>query len=292
MACNEMISNIMKYECHGHIIADGCGYQASMARHRHGADEAYVRRALESVAARGVGFYRDGGDKYMVSALAKRIAGEYGIDYRTPVFIAHKTGHYGSMYGRDFDDLKEFRALVGEAKALGADFIKLTVSGMLDFDDGGKILGPVFGGDDLKEAVRIAGGEGLSVMTHVNGADNIKMALEAGVASVEHGFWPDSSVIGYFLQTGAVWVPTCVAVYNLIGAGRYADDTLRKIHDAQKAVLVEAYHRGVLIASGSDCGAFMVLQGKGTEDEIALLAAVGIDPDRGNRAIEEKFRRC
>lgn len=281
----------MKYECHGHIIADGYGYKESMARHRHGADEAYVRRALESVAARGVGFYRDGGDKYMVSALAKKIAGEYGIDYRTPVFIAHKTGHYGAMYGRSFDDLKEFRALIEDAKALGADFVKLTVSGMLDFDDGGKILEPVFGGEELKEAVRIAGGEGFSVMAHVNGADNIKMALEAGVGSIEHGFWPDSSVIEYFLQTDAVWVPTCVAVYNLIGAGRHDDDNLRKIHEAQRAVLVEAYHRGVLIASGSDCGAYMVIQGKGTDDEIGLLAAMGIDPDRGNRAVAERFRR-
>jgi hypothetical protein len=279
----------MKYECHGHIIADGVSYQEAMARHKNGVDEVCVRGALETVAAHGIGYYRDGGDKYLVSAAAKKRAGDYGIDYRTPIYITHKKGCYGAMYGRAFDGLRELRALIFEAKTLGADFVKLTVSGMLDFDDGGKILGPVFSGAELKEAVTISQGEGLAVMAHVNGADTMKAALEVGVDSIEHGFWPDSSVIEYFLQTDAVWVPTCVAVYNLIGAGRYSDAVLKKIHEAQKAVLTEAYRRGVLIASGSDCGAWRVMQGRGTDDELTVLAGMGIDPERGNRAIRERF---
>ncbi|SHH94404.1 Amidohydrolase family protein [Sporobacter termitidis DSM 10068] len=281
----------MKYECHGHIIADGVSYQEAMARHKGGIDAAYVHKALKTVAAHGIGFYRDGGDKYMVSAFAKKIAGEYGVDYRTPVFISHKAGYYGSMYGRSFENMREFHALILEAKAQGADFVKLTVSGMLDFDDGGRIMGPVFSGPELREAVKISNGEGFSVMAHVNGADNIKAALEAGVDSVEHGFWPDGDVIDYFLQTGAVWVPTCVAVYNLIDTGRYSGDTMRKIHEAQRRVLAEAYARGVPIASGSDCGAWMVRQGQGTDDELAVLAGMGIDPEKGNRAVAERFRR-
>jgi imidazolonepropionase-like amidohydrolase len=282
----------MKYECHGHIIADGVSYKDAMARHKSGVDEAYVRSALQKVAAHGIGFYRDGGDKYMVSAFAKKVAGEYGVDYRTPVSIAHKNGCYGAMYGRGFDDMRGFRALVAEAKALGADFVKLTVSGMLDFDGGGRITGPLFSGPELKEAVKIANGEGFRVMAHVNGADNIKAALEAGVDSVEHGFWPDGSVIDCFLQADAVWVPTCAAVHNLIGAGRYSDNVLLNIHAAQKTVLTEAYARGVLIASGSDCGAWRVPQGQGTDDELEVLADMGIAPERGNRAIAERFKRA
>ncbi len=281
----------MKYECHGHIIADGISYADSMERNKNGVDEAFVRKNLKTIAEHGIGFYRDGGDKYMVSALAKKIAGEYGIDYRTPIYIAHKTGHYGSMYGRSFDNMRDYLMLVREAKTLGADFIKITVTGMLDFADEGKIIGPVFSCAELREAVKIAEGEGFGVMAHVNGAEHMKDALEAGVKSIEHGYWPDSSVIDYFLQTNAVWVPTCAAVYNLIGAGRYHQSGMRKIHDAQKSVLKEAYTRGVLIASGSDCGAWMVPQGKGTEDEIAILAEMGISPDRGNETIKQKFKR-
>ncbi len=281
----------MIYECHGHIIADGVSYKDSMQRHKNGVDKKYVRRALETVAGCGVGFYRDGGDKYMVSAFAKTIAGEYGIDYRTPGCILHKKGYYGSMYGRSYDDMAGFRARVDEAKEHGADFIKTTVTGMLDFENGGGIMGPVLSAGELKEAVRIAEGEGFRVMAHVNGAENIKKALEAGVSSIEHGFWPDSSVIDYFLQTGAVWVPTCATAYNLIGSGRYADTVMHKVFESQKSILIEAYGRGVLIASGSDCGAWNVPQGKGTLDEIAILREMGIDPDKANRAIEKRFKR-
>jgi hypothetical protein len=281
----------MKYECHGHIIADGESYTEAMERHQKGVDVLYVRNALKTIAGHGIGYYRDGGDKYMVSAYARKIAVDYGVDYRTPVFIAHKKGYYGSMYGRSFETLHEFHDLVLDAKALNADFVKLTVSGMLDFNDGGQIMGPVFSGDELKEAVNISNGEGFRVMAHCNGADNIKTALEAGVDSIEHGFWPDMSVIDYFLQTGAVWVPTCVTVANIISAGRFEASVLQKIHDVQKAVLLEAYARGVLIASGSDCGAWMVPQGKGTDDELAVLAGMGIDPEKGNNAVRDKFQR-
>lgn len=280
----------MKYECHGHIIADGVSYAEAMERHKNGVDEAFVRSALQTLTAHGIGYYRDGGDKYMVSAYAKKIAEEYGIDYRTPIYITHKEGYYGGMYGCAFENMADFYKLVRQAKKLGADFIKITVTGMLDFAEGGKIMGPVFSSAELREAVKIAEGEGFKVMAHCNGAENIKNALEAGVRSIEHGFWPDSGVIDYFLQTDAVWVPTCAAVYNLIDEGRYDKNTMQKIHNAQKTVLKEAYTRGVLIASGSDCGAWMVPQGKGTDDEIAILAGMGIDPSLGNKAIAETFR--
>ena len=281
----------MKYECHGHIIADGENYAGAMERHQKGVDVLYVRNVLKRIADHGIGYYRDGGDKYMVSAYAKKIAVDYGIDYRTPIFIIHRKGYYGSLYGRSFESRREYRALIQEAKTLGADFVKLTVSGMLDFDEGGRLTGPVFNGAALREAVNIANGEGFAVMAHCNGADNIKAALEAGAQSIEHGFWPDGSVIDYFLQTGAVWVPTCVTVTNIIGAGRYSPAVMQNIHDVQKAVLQEAYAHGVLIASGSDCGAWMVLQGKGTDDEIAVLAGIGIDLEKGNAAIRDKFQR-
>lgn len=281
----------MKCECHGHIIADGVSYAAAMERHKNGVDFDYVRGALEKVRGCGVDFYRDGGDKYLVSAYAKTIAGEYGIDYRTPIWITHKKGCYGGMYGRAFETMKEYRALVEEALRLGADFVKLTVTGMLDFENGGEVTGQPFVGAELREAVRIAKGEGLAVMAHVNGADFMREALDAGVDSVEHGFWPDERVIGWFLDTGAVWVPTGVAVYNHIGMGRYDDNVMRRIHEAQRDILIKAYEKGVLIACGSDAGAHLVYQGRGTDDELRLLSDMGIDPRKGNEEIMRRFKR-
>lgn len=49
-------------------------------------DEALIRACLKRYQGLDVRFVRDGGDNLGVSALAKKIAPEYGIDYRTPVF--------------------------------------------------------------------------------------------------------------------------------------------------------------------------------------------------------------
>jgi len=281
----------MIFECHGHIILDGDTYSGAVARHERGVDKAFVRKNLQICLEHGIVFYRDGGDKHGASVFAKSIAAEYGIDYRTPAYIIHKKGYYGGMFGKSFEDLSDFCTLVADAKLLGADFIKMTASGMLDFSSGGDVTHPAMTFHELREMVNISHGEGLSVMIHANGADSIRRAAESGADSIEHGFYMDSDCMKVMAQTGAVWVPTSVAVANLIGAGRYDDDLLNRIVGGHKAALTEAAALGVLIACGSDAGAVKVLQGTGTLDELSLLDSLGIDTSPGNRKIEEVFRR-
>lgn len=280
-----------KYECHGHIILDGEDYSKAVKRHKNGPDERYIRQTLEELKKHRIIFYRDGGDKLNVSSYARKIAQEYGIDYRTPVFAIHKRGFYGSMFGRAFDSRSDMKRLIFEARDLGADYIKLMVSGIMDFETDGSVSGPALSPGELKEAINICSGEGLGVMVHVNGASNIKNALEAGVKSIEHGYWADREVIDIFLQTGAVWVPTISPVQNLIGSGRFSDEVVGNVLEKRKDILISAYTKGVPVASGSDCGSFAVPQGRGTEDEYSYLTELGIDPERGNRMISSLFRR-
>ena len=280
----------MLYECHGHIILDGISYAGAVERHKNGPLESLIRQNFENCVKQGVRFYRDGGDRHGVSVLAKSIAREYGVDYCTPTFIIHKKGHYGTMFGREFEDLTEFKGLVAEAKRLGADFIKLTASGMLDFTNGGEVMGPFMMERELKEMVNISEGEGFRVMLHVNGADNIKMAVEAGVSSIEHGFWPDEAAAAAIADADIVWVPTRAAVANHIGTGKLDDLALQKILDVQERALRRAYSLGAMIASGSDSGANMVFPDRGALDENRLLAEIGIDPQKGNEKIAEIFR--
>lgn len=281
----------MIYECHGHIILDGIAYTGAIARHQSSLDEAFIHNNLKICAEHGVVFYRDGGDKHGASGFARKIAGAYGIDYRTPMYIIHKRGHYGGMFGRAFDSIPEYRNLVGEAKRLGADFIKTTASGLLDFAHCGNVAGPALTLEELREIVSIAHGEGFAVMVHANGTDNIKRAVESGADSIEHGFYMDMAALSMMADTGAVWVPTCATVYNLIGSGRYDDNVLRGILDDHKAALVETSVLGVLVACGSDAGASMVPQGKGTIDEILIIESFGVDFEKGNRKIERIFKR-
>lgn len=279
----------MMYECHGHIMLNGVSYQEAADQHKNGVNETSLRNNLDTCRQFGIGFFRDGGDKQMVSAYAKKIASEYEIDYLTPIFAIHKKGFYGAMFGYEFENMAEFTFLVKKAKSHGADFIKLMASDIMNFRTGGEISGLSLCTSELIEAVKIARGEGLSVMAHVNGAENIKNALSAGVKSIEHGFCPDLEVVDYFVQCEAVWVPTRSPVQNLIGTGLFSDIVLQNILDNQKAVLQAAYDRNVLIASGSDSGALLVKHGKGTIDEYNSLTDMGLDPERGNRKLAELF---
>lgn len=279
----------MKYECHGHIILDGNDYAGATKRHKNGPDESFIRHNLKILRDSGIGYYRDGGDKYHVCAFARKIADEYGIHFRTPIFAIYKKGGYGAMFGRSFESTSEMGSLILHAKEMGADFIKLMVSGIMNFKTDGSISAPSLNYDEIREAVKIAEGEGMSVMAHVNGAVDVKFALEAGVKSIEHGYWTDTETIDIFLQTGAVWVPTISPVRNLLGSGIFSDSVLMNILKSQKSILVHAYACGVPIASGSDSGSFMVRQGVGTLNEYGYLEALGINPERGNRLIAEKF---
>jgi len=78
-------------------------------------------------------------------------------------------------------------------------------------------------------------------------------------------------------------------VSNLVGEGRYGDATLTAILRHHGEMLRYAAERGALIASGSDCGAYRVLQGVGTDDEYAALRRLSIDPQRGNEAVAMRF---
>ena len=173
-------------ECHAHALMNGVNYREAVALHREKANEEAVRKCLRAYQEAEVSFVRDGGDPYGVASLAARLAPEYGIDYRTPVFAIHRNGHYGEIVGHGFDNLKEFHGLVLKAGEEGADFIKIMTTGLLDFKNHGKVTGEPLEAEEVKEMVHIAHEEGFAVMSHTNGVYGTRAAIEAGVDSLEH----------------------------------------------------------------------------------------------------------
>ena len=77
-------------ECHAHIFMDGINYREAVKCHKDGADEKIIREHLEAYKKAGISFVRDGGDPYGASVLARKLAPEYDIDYRTSAFAIHK----------------------------------------------------------------------------------------------------------------------------------------------------------------------------------------------------------
>ena len=281
-------------DCHIHMVLDGVYYRDAIDAHKAGPRDDIIRPRLRDYAARGITYLRDGGDAYGAGERARVLAPEYGIEYRTPTFNLCLKGRYGAFIGRSFETLEEYRALVAEVARRGGDFIKLMISGIMDFDQYGRITSEPLTPDQMKALFHIAHEEGFAVMAHANGARTVGYALEAGVDSVEHGAYMDAEAVRALAQSDAVWVPTLVTVGNLIGCGRYPDDVLTRILDLQLKNVAECARLGGRIALGSDAGAYKVYHGQGTLDEYDLLKrALGDRTDavlaEGERIIREKF---
>ena len=239
-------------ECHAHIFMNGVNYKKAVQIHADGVQDWVIEKHLQAYKDAGVFFVRDGGDAIGVSKRTKELAGDYGIDYRTPIFAIHKEGHYGAIVGRSFSNLREYHKRVLEAKEEGADFVKIMTTGLLDFDNHGKITGTPLDREEVKEMVHIAHQEGFAVMSHTNGVYGVQAAVEAGVDSVEHGNYMDEETITMLAESETIWVPTLVTVRNLLGDGRYEDAALLPIVQWGERSLRLAFEKGVKTALGSD----------------------------------------
>ena len=112
--------------------------------------------------------------------------------------------------------------------------------------------------EELAAAVHEARAVGSYVMAHAYGPRAIANALEAGVASIEHGNLLDEATAAAMKRHGAWLVPTLVT-YELIDSPdsgeRLSPDNLRKTRQARErsfeAVRI-AQEAGLAIGSGSD----------------------------------------
>ncbi len=155
----------------------------------------------------------------------------------------------------------------------GADLIKITSTGgvMTDRATGTSQQMEM---DELKEVVLAAARMGKKVASHAHHEDGIVAALEAGVASIEHGSYTGPRAIKLFRETGAYLVPTLLAGKTVVALALevdYMSDVVKK-----KAIRVgsdmagnfeKAHKAGVNIAYGTDSG----ISRHGTNAEEAVL---------------------
>lgn len=282
----------MRYDCHMHMILDGQDWRAAIARHREGPEEGFIRRVLEGYRQAGFGYLRDGGDRWNAGKRAREIAPEYGIVYRTPLAPLCRKGHYGAFIGKTYENYREYRELVRQQRDEGADFVKIMISGLMDFDRYGVLTDIPREEAEIRELIHIAHEEGFSVMAHANGARTVETAARAGVDSVEHGAYLDGDALQAMTENGTVWVPTLSTVGNLRGKGRFDEGAVERILDSALANVKAFANQGGLLAPGTDAGAWAVPHGCLSEYEL-LRQVLGKDTDRildrGIQVIAEKF---
>ena len=282
----------MKADCHMHMILDGYDWKAAIRRHSDGPDVSWIRTVLEEYRALGFTYLRDGGDRWRAGKTAREIAPEYGIVYRTPLAPLCRAGHYGAFIGEKYADLREYAALVRRHREDGADFIKIMISGLMDFDRFGVLTEEGLPEAEIRELIHIAHEEGFSVMAHANGARTVEAAARAGVDSVEHGAYLDGDALHAMAEYGTVWVPTLSTVGNLRKKERFDDDAVEQILESALENVAQFAEFGGILAPGTDAGAWAVPHGSLTEWEL-LKTALGDRTEavltHGIEVIQNKF---
>jgi imidazolonepropionase-like amidohydrolase len=159
----------------------------------------------------------------------------------------------------------------------GADWIKITSTGgvLTDRNTG---TGQQMEMDELVEVVLAAKRMGRKVASHAHQEDGIIAALEAGVASIEHGSYAGPESIKLFKKTGAYLVPTLLAGKTVIAMMEKSDfisPVIREKANATNAALKDnfykAYKAGVKIAYGTDSG--VSRHGTNAQEAVLMVAA-------------------
>jgi imidazolonepropionase-like amidohydrolase len=266
-------------DCHTHLVGDILTASVTDALTRTGAQDAFAgaRNARATLLAgfttvRDVGVYR----AFTDVALRDAINDGTVIGPRMAVAGAYVTvsGGGGEITGLAPDVSLPLELRYGVANSAdqvrervrlilngGADLIKVIATGAVSVPNSTPGA-PEFTEDEIRAAVQEAAKYGKFVAAHAHGAEGIKMAVRAGVRSIEHGSLMDDEGVALMAKTGTYLVAD---IYNgdyIATVGRrqgWGADVLRKndeTTEAQRQAFRKAVAAGVRIAYGTDSGIY------------------------------------
>ncbi len=170
------------------------------------------------------------------------------------------------------------RAKVREMVGAGADVIKTATTGGASSGAG---LGPkdvLFERDELEALVDEAHKRGRRVMCHALGGAGLRMAIEVGVDSIEHGSYldEDPELLPMMAKKGICFTPT-FGVYTFHATrgtphGRARAAALREHHVRSAQMALE---HGVTVTAGTDEGGW---EHGNNAHEISCLVDAGLTP--------------
>ena len=157
------------------------------------------------------------------------------------------------------DGVDECRRAARYALREGADFIKICATGgVLSMRD--RPEHTQFSFDEIRAIVEEARKVGTFVSAHAQGTEGIKIAIAAGVKTIDHGIYLDEEAIRMMKERGVILVPTLSIAYQIVTKGKEAgiiEWGVRKATEAFEHHLKSvkmAYEAGVKIATGTDFG--------------------------------------
>jgi len=158
------------------------------------------------------------------------------------------------------DGIDDARRAVRQRYKDGADLIKITATGgVLSVASSGQ--NPQFTEEEIRAIVETGKDYGFRVAAHAHGAEGMKRAVRAGVASIEHGTYMDDEAMALMKKLGTYYVPTIVAGKWVAEKSRiegFFPEIVRpkaaEIGPLIQGTFARAYKAGVKIAFGTDTG--------------------------------------
>jgi imidazolonepropionase-like amidohydrolase len=152
------------------------------------------------------------------------------------------------------DGPAEVRRAAREQIALGANWIKLYVDYRRTADDRAT---PTFSPEEIAAAVDEARSAGVLVAAHATTDAGIRRAVQAGVATIEHGYEASLETLRLMKERQVALCPTlaaseAMAVYDGWQVGQPDHPRIA----TAKALIRNAIESGVTIGCGSDAGVF------------------------------------
>jgi imidazolonepropionase-like amidohydrolase len=179
------------------------------------------------------------------------------------------------------DGPEQIRAAVRYQVKSGADVIKMCATGGV-LSEGDAVGVTQYTYEEMKALVDEATKLGRKVAAHAHGTDGIKIAVRAGVSSIEHGSFLDEEGARMMAQHGTFLVPTMMAGEAV---ERFARNGVLKGLRAEKALAAGAAVRNatkiavanhVQIALGTDAG--VIPHGTNAREFVLMVEWGGMTP--------------
>lgn len=285
-------------DAHCHLFLDGGELDFQVrARYQDAPLEQMMEVGRDNVArtlSRGITMVRDAGDRYGVNHAIR--SESKVLEVRSAGEALRRPKRYGSFMAREVSSDDEIRAAVRDI-ARAADDLKIIETGIIDFESGSVKGAPQFDVESLRLIVRCAREHGLRTFAHCSGTEGIAVAVEAGIDSIEHGFFMTEELLRRMADQGTAWVPTFAPVHfqwRRPEAAGWGPDTVLKlgaILEAHREHVARAAQLGVDLVAGSDAGSPGVEHGAGLIDELRFLLDCGLSMEQTLRAASSLPRR-
>ena len=262
-------------DCHTHVTSQPANYYEDLFR-KTPIDVAvtahlYAKRTLDA----GFTTIRDvGAGEFIDDALRNAIdRGDVpGPRMQVATLTIGSTGGHGDITGFSpylkfgsfsgiADGVDEIRKLVRFEIKNGADLIKMLASaGVLSEEE--SVGAPQFSQEEMNAVVEEASMWGKKVAAHAHGAEAIKRAIRAGVASVEHASLIDDEGLRLAKERGTYLVMDIynddyiLAEYKRLGYPEKILEKERKVGRTQRESFKRAAQAGVKLAYGTDAGVY------------------------------------